>query len=191
MGAYDRVERRQAGLNAMLDLYRESDPVLRAAARRKILGELLLTGEVFAWWERDRMNAGIHVEHLEPVHRAFWTWMGAVLDLVTDGALSAKLAAQERPVSNFAKTVSPGASFTLNTPDVVIPFAPKRIVLVNKDATNDVQISFDGVNVHGTAVHGQAPQVFPFRALQGPVNVWLQRTGGTPACEVQADDIQQ
>lgn len=93
-------------------------------------------------------------------------------------------------MANFAKTVSPGAAFTLNTPDVVIPFAPKNIRIVNKDATNDIQFSFDGVNIHGTVVHGQSPVPIPVRALPGQAfNVWLQRTGGTPACEVQADDV--
>ena len=70
------------------------------------------------------------------------------------------------------------------TPQVVIPFVPKCISVLNEDVgtTDDVYVSFDGVNDMGHLIAGATIEY----TLQFVTKVWLRRGAvGTPPTNVQ------
>ena len=78
--------------------------------------------------------------------------------------------------------VSGTAAFP-TTPQVVIPFEPKSILIINNDPTagDDVFVSFDGVEDH-TQIFGADGVTF----LQRVKQVWLRRGSiGAPPTNVQ------
>lgn len=67
-----------------------------------------------------------------------------------------------------------------STPQVVIPFEPTQIGVVNEDGSDDVYVSFDGVSDHAHVFGGDGVTVF-----QRVKQVWLRRgAAGTPPTTV-------
>lgn len=59
---------------------------------------------------------------------------------------------------------------TLDSPQVVIPFEPRSIAVINEDGVDDAFVSFDGVNDHGHLIGGTATEF-----KQRVTKVWLKR----------------
>lgn len=84
-------------------------------------------------------------------------------------------------VYNQTVDVSGTAAYP-STPQVTIPFEPRRIVLLNEDTADDAYVSLDGQNDH---VHLPANTGFAFN-FQRVRGVWLKRgVAGTPVTDIQ------
>lgn len=69
-----------------------------------------------------------------------------------------------------------------STPQVQIPFEPRRIAFLNEDSAEDAYASFDGVNDH---LHLPATTAFQFE-FQRVRNVWLREgAAGTSPTTIQ------
>lgn len=86
-----------------------------------------------------------------------------------------------------AAGTTPAAFGAPTTPEVTLAFEPtKGIVIVNEDATpaNYIEVSFDGVTVHGRLT----PTVLAgLRFEQRVTKIWLRRGAGTPAYQIVAE----
>jgi hypothetical protein len=89
----------------------------------------------------------------------------------------------------FQQVVAAPAAYTApDVPSVVIPFIPKRIVIVNQDAAiaNAVQVSFDGA----TDALNLVPTINPREQLhQRVTRLWVKRSAGTPSVLFVAEDV--
>lgn len=68
-----------------------------------------------------------------------------------------------------------------DSPQVVIPFEPRSIAIVNEDGVDDAFVSFDGVNDQGHLIGGATTEF-----SQRVTKVWLRRGDvGTPPTNIQ------
>lgn len=81
---------------------------------------------------------------------------------------------------------APAAFPAANAPSVIIPFEPKSITVINEDsgAANSIEVSFDGVEVHGKLI---PTQVAALKFSQSVTKVWLRRAAGTPTVRIVAE----
>jgi len=83
-----------------------------------------------------------------------------------------------------AASVAPNA-FPVS-PSFELPFEPKSIMVINEDTTpaNAVELSFDGVNVHGklipTVLQGQ-------KFEQRTTKIWVRAVAGAPVVRIVAE----
>jgi hypothetical protein len=92
-------------------------------------------------------------------------------------------------MSAYSVRVTAPAAFPAATaPSVVIPFEPRRVLILNEDGTpaNYVEWSFDaGDNVHGRLTPGTNAS---YESTQHGTRIWLRRGAGTPSVQVIAED---
>lgn len=71
------------------------------------------------------------------------------------------------------------------SPDVTVPFDAFHVLVLNEDgnAANFVEVSFDGVNVHGKLIPGTMPLI---RFERPGAQVWFRRGAGAPVVRVTA-----
>jgi hypothetical protein len=81
---------------------------------------------------------------------------------------------------------APAAFAAVSAPDFTVPFEPRSIIVINEDATtaNYVEVSFDGVDVHGRLTPGQ---VSAMKFAQTVKKVWVRRGAGTPVVRIVAE----
>ena len=75
----------------------------------------------------------------------------------------------------YSDTIAVPAAFTTE-PSFTVPFQPKTIAVVNENTTaaNVIEVSFDGINVHGKLIPGL---LAGFKWDQNTTKVWLQGVG--------------
>lgn len=77
---------------------------------------------------------------------------------------------------------SVGGSYTAD-PQVVIPFEPDRIVIINEDAAGSAYVSFDGATDHIHLTGGAAPVVLKQKATR----IWLRDDTGAGDVQIIAE----
>lgn len=82
-----------------------------------------------------------------------------------------------------------GAAAFPPDPQVVVPFEPKRITVINQVAAEYIEFSFDGVNVHGRLTSAATASGSEIVLIQRARQLWLRaETGGaTSPVEVIAE----
>jgi hypothetical protein len=90
----------------------------------------------------------------------------------------------------YSVTVAPSDVFAAaGSPDVTIPFIPKRITLAlyEQNYLHTVQFSFNGNGVN-TVVHGTlTTSSTTYTSHQLATKIWLRRTAGAPSVVITAE----
>lgn len=87
----------------------------------------------------------------------------------------------------MVQLTAPGAYTAADAPNVVIPFKPKRILIVNQDVTpaNTIQVSVDGAADCANLIPGINPQL---ELRQQTTRLWIKRAAAGGAVMVLAED---
>jgi hypothetical protein len=95
-------------------------------------------------------------------------------------------------MSNYSKLEDckgDGTSYP-STPQFTIPFQPRTIIVSNDDTTNDVYVSFDGVNDHAHLAPNTPTAAIRFERAPY-LKVWIREggttSGGTTKIQVIAE----